>query len=227
MVPGMGVLYLFELLFLIGLRYAFIKSDNKSQYYWLVAWIFLAPVAAALAKGPGFAANRAAFMMPGIQILLALGGVHLLQNKNLRPVIGIVMAISFVFFINSYFVTQPALHAPDMVYGAKEVFEYLDAGVVTKKISEPHIYAAFYKKVDPDLYQQTAQSWNFEAKGLSWVDQLPEYTLGSFTFSENTNAVDTLIVTTPIDTPSIKSEMIRTVFYPNGKTAYVIRRNSL
>ncbi len=244
MVPGVGVIYLIESVFLISFFIKLVKKGITRETSFLLFWILISPIPAALTKGPGYAANRAAFMMPALQVVSAIGGIYLFQlltKRISRKVIlsgfGVIFAVSFMFFMNNYFVKQRALNAKDMVYGAKEVFTYLesqkDLGVmgisITRKISEPHIYAAFYTKMDPLEYQKATREWNFEEQGFQWVDQMGEYHLGKYTFSDNYNLPTWIVVVPPEEVPVqvCGSKILKKIYLPNGTELFYIRYNSI
>ena len=87
--------------------------------------------------------------------------------------------------------------------------------VIGRTISEPHIYIAFVGKWVPKDYQESTKSWNLE----TWVDQIPSYKLGNFTFSnENVN------VGKPED---FKKGTVpdKIFYYPNGDEAIYAKIN--
>lgn len=247
MVPGTGVLYLIEVVFLLGFAIKIIKKGFIKTDIFLLIWIFISPIPASLTSGPGLAANRATFMMPAIQIISGVGAIYLydLIGKNFKKkaiiATSIIFSILFIFFINDYFVKQPALYAKDMGYGAKEIFEFLgtqqsmvfsdNSGgfIISKKISEPQIYAAFYNKIDPLEYQRASKNWNFEEKGYIWVDEIPEYKLDKYLFSDNPNIPMWYGVFPPeiIPTQICPSQILKKVYLPNGQEIYDIRLNSI
>lgn len=238
MVPGVGVLYLFELLNLVVVLVALVRKEVKVPL-WLVVWIFVAALPAAISKGPGFAANRAVVMLPALTIFSALGATIFYKSlKNLfykRVVIFgtfLIVCLSFVSFLEDYFYQQPAKEAYAMVYGAREIMELVipienqfSQIIFTKNLSEPHIFVAFYKKVAPDFYQTESLRWTFDQE-YDWVDQLPLYSLGKYTFRNinwpaDLNVVDALIISPAAGVPE-KANIVGRVNYPNGNPAYVL-----
>ena len=69
--------YLFEIVLLIAAIIAIVKRQSFKGVEFILLWLVLAPIPAALTKGSGYAANRAAVLMPAIQILSAYGLVYL------------------------------------------------------------------------------------------------------------------------------------------------------
>lgn len=237
MLPGRGVLYLIELPFLITGVWILMKEKLKRNW-WLVIWLVMAPIPAALAIGPGNAANRAVIMLPALQMVIAVGGVYLIKEvmkkrKELVWFLVLIYGVSFGFFLEDYFVQQPAQKAADMIYGSREVFGYLKETkndysgiIVSKSISEAHIYAAFFDEHSPDDYQKQVKNWRFDESGLTWVDQLPEYKLGEYTFKSIDRVFDLkrenyLLVGRP-DEFGEDVNIMKKIYYPNKSEAYWI-----
>ncbi len=189
MVPGRGVLAWYTLPFLILFL---INFKKQREYFFLAAWILFSPIPAALATGVGYHANRAAVMMPAIQIALAMGASQALDWFRKRRVsgfaFGFLIFLFFSFFLYDYFVLSPAKIGPAMLEGnIKKVEELVDQYpegevVVPRSLSEPHIFVAFSQEIDPKQYQKATKTWNYQELGLGWVDQMPEYQLGRFVF---------------------------------------------
>ncbi len=230
MVPGMGVLAVYEfagvLLFIVFVRK---KFDINTK--WLIFWLLLSPIAASLAKGPGYAANRAAFMMPAIQIASAIGGATIFLKY--KKFFYVSLGVCFVFFLQGYIVSQKAIHAKAMIYGAREVVSAIssisiefDEIIISKKISEPQIYFAFFLHLDPKIVQQESRDWlRYEKEGLSWVDQLGTYKLGKYTFrsiqASDLQKPNILLVGEPSDFPEkITPDLV--IRYPNQSPAYYL-----
>lgn len=241
MVPGVGVLYPFEIIFLI-MAFFLIATKKVKNIELLLFWLFISAVPAALTKGPGHAANRAAVMMPAIQIISAVGGVYfcdffvkkwkVISKRLLLYCYIAILLISFSFFFEEYFFQQPIVGAKDMFFGTRQVFEYLSKKesqyntiIISKSLSEPQIYVAFYNKVDPNTFQNATKNW-LSYESLGWVDQLPSYSLGKYIFksldiNKDLYQKDILIVAGPDEFPKEISPSY-VVNYPNGKEAFWI-----
>ncbi len=240
MVPGIGLLYVFEICFLIGFVLLVGNRYQKKENWLIVFWILISAIPASMAKGPGHAANRVAIMMPAIQIASALGGMYLYEK--LKPkyrkmsifAVGVVFVFSVIFYSEKYLITQPMRQAQSMIYGADKVVEYASANknkydniYISKKMSEPHIYFAFYQKMDPKIIQDASKKWNFQEQGFSWVDQMGKYTLDNYTFksidwkSEEHNPGYNLFIGTKEEfTENINP--LRVIKYPNDQDAYLV-----
>ncbi|MEK7526378.1 MAG: glycosyltransferase family 39 protein [Patescibacteria group bacterium] len=242
MVPGIGLMYIFEIVFLFGFI-LFLGKKNKNRNIWLlVFWILVSAIPASMAKGPGHAANRVAIMMPAIQIASAMGGVYLYEKlrPKYRSVAGgmcfCLFAISFIFFLEKYLITQPMRGAKAMIYGTKQVVEFVSATAkkgkydniyISKKMSEPHIYFAFYNQMNPRVIQNDSKNWNFVEQGFSWVDQMGRYKLNGYTFKsiDGKNEVGSPgfnLFVGPREDFSENIQPLKVIKYPNGEDAYLI-----
>ncbi len=234
MVSGVGVIYLVELVLLLGFIVKYIMGRSK-ELNLILFWILISPIPAALTKGPGYAANRAAFMMPAIFIILAVGGLFIYQKLKAKglgnfivPSYLLLLFINFLYVGEKYLVGQKINGASPMMYGTRQLVDnisgYSDKEiVVSKNISEPQIYIAFYSKMNPVDYQNASKNWSLVN---GWVDQQGEYTLGRYTFRNINYFVDaklknTVLVGTVGDFPiDVKANFV--VSYPNQTPAYYV-----
>lgn len=237
MIPGRGVLYLIEIVFLLFFLVNF-KKYASNKYVWLLLfWIAIAPLPASLTAGPSFSANRAAIMMPAIQIIIALGIFSVLDTFKkitiLPSIIILLYGFLFLSYAFEYIYLTPFKWGDKMLAGNIEMAQYLvqqennyDHIVVDKKLSEPHIYIAFARKFDPVSYQNETKGWDYKDRGITWVDQLPDYKLGKYSFKsvhidEYKDEKNVLLVGRPEDFPlNIKPQ--KTIIYPSGVTAIYI-----
>ena len=243
MIPGQGVLYLFESVFVFAALIAFVRERGFKYMNFFLLWLILSPIPAALTKGPGYAANRAALMMPAIQVISAYGAFVLwigLKN-SIRPLtfkyvlIGIfsLLAIfNIAKFTENYIYHAPVQSAESMHYGIKETVKYVasieyryDNIVVSRTLSVPNIWIAFFEKWDPVDYQNESKSWLvYEQNGYKFLDQLDGYRLGKYIFgSINSSYRDknVLVVGKP-DEFKYNVPAIKTIYYPSGRPAYLI-----
>lgn len=234
MVSGVGVIYLVDFIFLFGFVVKYIKSRSK-ELDLLLFWILISPIPAALTKGPGYAANRAAFIMPALFVLIAVGGVFIYESVRKTRykklfVFGYLsfFLINFIYVGEKYLIGQKINGASSMIYGAKELVDniigYSDKKiVVSKNISEPQIYIAFYSKMNPVDYQNASKNWSLVN---GWVDQQGEYSLGRYTFRNINYSVDsklqnTVLVGAARDFPT-ETKPNFVVSYPNQQPAYYV-----
>lgn len=191
MLPGMGLMNIVEFLgLLIGVA---LIIRSKKEYVWLLLVIFISLVPATISLGPGGAANRAASAMPFVQIVSALGIVHIVTSlhakvQNLASFSIFLIYISFTLhFLFTYIYIQPKMTGVDMFFGIDKVVDQSSkAGkniIVSREISEAHIFYAFYNRVHPKKYQEFSSTWDLDSHKVLWVDQLPSWQLENATFT--------------------------------------------
>lgn len=239
MIPERGVLYLFELPFLILTFISLAKRWNKN-FLPILVWLILAPIPAALSRGVGYHANRVAIMMPAIQIISAYGFFLFLSlipkyKKMIIFLVGLIIAISFLWFLWFYFRYFPKISACAMSYGWRETIDHLnriddkyEKVIVSRKFSEPQAFIAFYKKWDPLDFQKESQDWlKYQKEGLKFVDQLDKYNLGKYEFrnidwKKDKNLEGVLFIGKEGDFPSNEFLTKRIIPYPDGQPAFLI-----
>ncbi len=244
MIPGRGVLYWFELPLLFGFLYALFKEKERKPLLIIFLWILIAPIPVALTTGKGFAANRATVSLPAVQMALAYGAFTLYKVIRKRapqvltkfiPFISYtIVALFTASFLEDYFFLSPYKSAEGMLYGNLEVASWLKENsldnkevVVSKRLSEPHIYIAFANAWEPKDYQQAIGDWNvYKKKGLLFIDQLEEYKLGKYTFRSikypaDQTLSDALLVGKPEEFPE-DAFIIKKFSYLTGKPAVIV-----
>lgn len=232
MIPGVGVLYFFEGLLILGLIPLAFRKEFRGILTVLILWLLIAPVPAALATGIGFAGNRSEGMIPVLQILGAfglVGWVMLLKRIDKRLIYAITCALlllSLYNFAKIYFRVQSSKTAGGMLYGDIEVAEWLKDNsdgknvIVSRGLSEPQIFIAFANRWDPSEYQKATKEWGFDKLGLVWLDQMPEYKLGNYTIKSIDWKVDVLKKNTLFVgryeeiPPEVKQSKV--FYYPDG-----------
>jgi 4-amino-4-deoxy-L-arabinose transferase-like glycosyltransferase len=231
MLPGMGVLYIAELAFLIAAFAKLLKEKDK-KIGLVLGWIFLGLIPASLSKGSGYAANRAAIIMPALQIFSAYGLLALAEIlgklKIPKGAIQIsllsLLVLSLLGFLKIYVYNAPNQMASSMNYGWKATMDFVGKRqdnyreiIISRRFSEPQIFVEFYLKVDPSLVQKESQDWlRYAEKKLPFLDQLGEYKLGKYTISdlnyrEKEGLENTLLIGKPEDFP----EGVKPVFSVN------------
>ncbi|MCX7928166.1 MAG: glycosyltransferase family 39 protein [Patescibacteria group bacterium] len=247
MVPGIGVVYFIEVVALIFFVFFAILSKNKMLIFILI-FLLIAVLPAALTMGVGYAANRAATMLPFIHVASALGFAYFVslikKINNLRYAVNlsVFILILFVFYqlglsIQTYLGNQNDLVAKAMLYGRIELFEYLNSSisankvVISRRLSEPHIYLAFVNKIDPLIYQKNAKDWvRYREEGLTFLDQMYKYSLGKYTFqaieSSDFNELSNgeILVVLPEEMLPNVNLAYETINYPSGEIAFFIVR---
>jgi 4-amino-4-deoxy-L-arabinose transferase-like glycosyltransferase len=246
MIPGRGVLYLFEVILIVYAIAAIVKKQKIKGVFLITLWIILSPIPASLTKSIGLAANRMAVMMPAIQVLSAYGAISLKDmliikfNRKLSTErifftgITVLTIVSSAWFLEDYIFHAPISGARSMHYGMREVVEYIDSiessyqeVLFSRSLSVPQIWVGFYKKLSPLDYQKASKDWlRYEEEGHLFVDQLGEYKLGKYTFTNiDINSLKKkkgiLLFGYPEEFPE-DTQVLATIYYSNNKPALLV-----
>lgn len=163
--PDMGLLYLWELPFLLYGIYILLKSKTyKTEATLLVGWLLIAPVAASPTTGLPHAIRTLVFL-PVFQIMTTVGIVSFFDRVRGRTRwITMCLTVCFViagmlYYLDMYFVHMNPEFSEYWQYGNKEavmVTEKLkskyDKVVVSTQIEQSYMFFLFYTKYDPAAY---------------------------------------------------------------------------
>jgi len=178
--PDSGVMYLFELpLLLMGIWQIFIKRKflTKKYYLLVIFWLLAGPLAASFSNNEQHAA-RSLTTLPIPQFLVGVGMLFLIEEavrlgkrKSFLIFLGsaIIIFISFIYYIDLYYLHFPVHYSEFWDYGLKEAAQFawehqkdykeivFDPAFGTKGpyiIGTPYLYVLFYGKYEPSLFQK-------------------------------------------------------------------------
>jgi 4-amino-4-deoxy-L-arabinose transferase-like glycosyltransferase len=185
--PGFGQLVLADALLLplgvLGLA----RAKKWREGALIIAWIALGAIPAALTVQDAGTAHsgRGMIGVPAYALLSAVGVMTVWSARRIGPrwrmalagaLAGLVIWNS-TLVMRDYFVTYPVESARAFEYGVKEAIDYVtaheseyDAIVLTDWISQPHIFALFFQRVDPARFQALAPTYGakLSVKLKSW-----------------------------------------------------------
>lgn len=169
--PGMGLMYLIELPFLlIGIHMLIFGNFSKAVKIFTILWSLIVPIPASVTNDVPHAVRTINFL-PVLQILTAIGiiltltWIFKLKHKVINYLILIIIIIFWVFnvsyYLNQYFVQQNYFHAKYWQYGYDDMVHYL-TGVQknynkiivssTTPMDQSYMFFLFYLKYDPNKY---------------------------------------------------------------------------
>lgn len=173
--PGMGLMYLIELPFLlVGIYILIFGSFNKAIKIFTILWFLIVPIPASVTNDVPHAVRTINFL-PILQIFTAIGIISSLawilniEYKVLSVKISYLMLIiisifsvfNFSYYLNQYFVQQNYFHARYWQYGYENIVNYI-AGAQkdykkiivsnTATMDQSYIFFLFYLKYDPVRY---------------------------------------------------------------------------
>lgn len=232
--PYHGVLYFSEfVIFLFGLTFLF-KLGGPNRFLPLVL-IALGILPAAMTRDTGHVL-RSLLSAPGFILLSGLGfsSLSAVSSKAWFRLAVFILAVEIITFIFAYFTWYPKAYARDWQYGHAEVAEYLRAHegeynriVMTKWYGEPQLFLAFYNRWDPWTYiENNRPLLRYQAEGRLWLDQLPEYELGKYTFKyldwDNESQQKGILYIGKVDDFPSSVNLKKTVNYPDGSIAFIL-----
>jgi len=241
MLPGRGIIYWFELPLLLAFFWTLAKASQNKSFRFLLFWVLVAPIPAALTVGSGYAANRAETMLPVLTVIAAIGFLEMYKilTRKLNPklvtfVYSFICLFSLLSFSVDYFKASPYKSSKAMLWGRLDAAYWLSQKsqgfsniVVSRSLSEPHIYIAFANVWDSKQYQENSKNWqSYKANGYKFLDQMDGYSLGKYTFSSIDYKVlqvmdNTLIVGKPEEFPA-DAQVLTRFIAPDGSTAIVV-----
>lgn len=196
--PNMGLLYIFELPFvLIGL-YKLLRFQDRKAKFLIISWFLIAPIPASITSGVPHAVRTLNFL-PTFQIFTALGLLFFAdavrkRYKALLVPLFLVFALNFFYYLDQYFVQQNFYTAKDWQYGYKETIRELskiqnkyDKIIVSNQppMDQSYMFFLFYLKYDPSVYQKLGQYasggfrenhkfGNYEFRPINWPRELKD-----------------------------------------------------
>lgn len=234
--PSMGLMYLFELPFLlIGIYSLFFgtlsdKLDKKSKAF-ILSWFLIAPIPASVTSGVPHAIRTLNFL-PMFQILTALGIlVTFREISYLRNLIFSFFILFFIFnflyYLNQYFVQQNYFTSQDWQYGyqdavseVKKIEAKYEKIIVTNKpyLDQSYMFFLFYLKYPPDVYQKESL---LASGGFRENHKYGKYEFRPIDWEKEENNSRILFIGRPDDFGD-EARVIKTVNFLDGKPAIEI-----
>lgn len=166
-IQEMGELYYFEIpLILLGLWFLLTRVNSRLKYF-ILGWLLLSPLPAALTADGGFHATRLFLMIPPLEVLSALGVVFLLSRwKNWRfKIFGsalVVLALfNIIFYFHRYYIHYPVESWRWWQIGYKEALTFINQNqfrydkIIINNSYEPSLERfLFYTRYDPAKFHR-------------------------------------------------------------------------
>ncbi len=232
-IPFRGVLYISEFALMCYGLIVLVKKYRGPALVLPLLLIGVGFIPPALTKDI-YHVLRSILTLPWWQILAAIGLVEL-QNKKFKYLKFVcwLLIIEVAIFMFSYFSWYPKAFARDWQYGTREMVAWVTSHedkykqiYVTKAYGEPQLFFAFYAKWDPSVYQEENKKlMDYESLGYPWLDQLPEYTIGKYTFRDinwpKDNGQNERLFVGKADDFWGDTPRALEVKFPDGTTAYI------
>jgi len=217
---GMGLLYLWELPFILFGLFLLFKLDRRVGLV-ILAWILIAPIPAAVSV-PTPHALRTLNMLPMPQLATALGVVGIfsllrsvLWKKIYVVFMAIIILVFFGLYLNNYYSYSANATSADWADGYKQLMQYIlprennyNKIVITGHYWQPYIYALLYKKYDPRKFQTFGSHVAFDKYqfgGTAW--ESGQHELENVNIPAWTNSNNILVALSPIEYQNQKNNM--------------------
>jgi 4-amino-4-deoxy-L-arabinose transferase-like glycosyltransferase len=227
-VPDVGLLYLWELPFILIGIYQLFFSERKKAKQAVFSWFLLAPVAAAVSADAPHGV-RTLCMLPTWHVFTALGVLkthqYLKSKKELCKYLGYFaigsgFIFNFVFYLHQYHVHQPLEYSRFWQYGYKQLYNELEKLEpeyeeirVSIEAEQPYMFYLFYSKYPPQKYLEAGGT----KSGGFWEEHgLGKYQFIRFNWSEEPRQRNTLWAVVDKELPS-DVEVLKTIKLKNGE----------
>ncbi len=203
--PNSGMLLLIDLLFIpFGLVFL-VKNKSKFSNF-ILLWLLLSPLPEILSRDQVHAVRALNMSIPFI-LVSSLGLSTLIGTSSKFRfkflsylLISTFYGITFIYFLDSYFIHIPIHNAKYWQYGYKEVVEkitpiqdnYYEI-IFQQSYSQPYIYFLFYQKYDPVKYQQKDKLVN-EGPDVGLVDKLDNISFINYSWPPPIHEGKTLVI---------------------------------
>ncbi len=235
--PGMGLLYLWELPFiLIGIYFLiFGKFDRRTKLF-IFGWFLLVPIPASITTELPHSVRTLNFL-PVWQIFTLLGLMTAYGFwKNIKKgIFRIILAVAFLgavflnffYYLNQYFVQQNFYYASEWQYGYESAIKSMQEEKKNYKkvivsdfapMDKSYMFFLFYLKYPPVAYQVVGvnSSGHFAAH-----HRFDKYEFRPINWDKEEKSSDILYIGRPKDFPEkVKAQKI--ISYPDGKPAIIL-----
>ena len=231
-IPGRGLLYLWQLPFVILGLISLIFIKNTQTKAVILSWLLLSAIPAALTK-EGYRPNRAGSFLGLWEIITAFGIIQLFKQsfkfkKAIKYLLIVVIFISSIFYIEDYALSAPIRFPNSLSFGYRNLMNKLIPlesdfdQIIIDKGTQSQSFVAFYKQTDPVVFQSYSSGWwqRFQKTDFLYLDMLDDYQLEKYRF-KTIHFPEDLLGNTLLVTPAKTLDhqylpfVIDTVYYPN------------
>lgn len=227
--PSMGLLYLWELPFLlIGIYSLIFGSFSKKTKALIFAWFLIAPIPASITSGVPHAVRTLNFL-PTFQIFVALGILNVMYQVSsikLRHLLFafylLLITFNFLYYLNQYFIQQNYFHSQYWQYGYEEAVSAIrdvegdyNKIIVSNQppLDQSYMFFLFYLKYPPDVYQKEVR---FASGKLKETHQFGKFEFRPIHWDTESKDKKILYMGTRDDFP-INVDLVKAVYFYNSK----------
>ncbi len=174
-ISGRGELYLMDIgAVFVGLVFL-LRRVKSPPWNWLVVWLFVAPLPAALTTdGAAHAGRLFIFSLP-LLLTLSLGWWQIIAHlsRKVLAVVALVWVLSAGFYLHRYYVHYPLESARWFGFGFKQAFQDIaklqsqfSQVVMTPTKDPPMTYMLFWSNIPPKLAQDYGTNFSSSHPGV-------------------------------------------------------------
>lgn len=232
---GNGLVYLFELPFILLGLYFLLKGKNADKWI-IIILLIISPIPGALTRYVPSASRTITILLP-LSIVSAYGllsSIRKLNGFRVKKVylilISIIFSFNMVYYLHYYYFNTPLRYAKEWHYGMREVVNQVEkmqnnySNIWFSKNTWGYIYPLFYLQYPPDKYQTQAKLSPLNEFGFGWIDAFDKYIFADFPDKMNSYQ-NTLFIGSPMDFKKLKKPLY-SVYYPNGDPAFYLADGS-
>lgn len=228
--PYVGLLYLWDIPFIISGIYFLLKNNwEKSTKIIVFWWFLLSPVASSVTWGVPHSL-RSEIYLPTFQIFAATGWYTFYKQFKRKRLYAFITSsllfINFLFYLHQYYLHMPKDYSQAWLYGRKEAALFsesirnnYDRVIVSTKIEQPHEFWLYYLKYEPSKYLD--EGGTVSGGFLEDRNHFSTYFFKQIDYRHQQKESKTLFVGVPEDFPS-DANIIKKIYYLNSEPAIYI-----
>lgn len=226
-VPDTGLMYLWELPFLLSGFYFLFRKQDKKPGLLLVFWVLLAPLPASVTVGLP-TSIRTTIILPSLQIIVAYGIINILKNwKYLYLILPIFVTYFFAYYLHMYYVHAPLERSKfwytpyrEIVMDSYGLSKKYSNVIVSTSLDQPQSFYLYYLKYDPKRYQEV-DGGTISGNFAETRNHMENIYFKPFDWTIMNDYKNTLFVGRPNEfSPNIN--IIKKYYYLNGEVAVEI-----
>lgn len=237
--PYQGMFLVTEIIVIVFGIWSLIREKGRQKYL-IFLWALLAPLPAVLSRDQVQAVRSLNLVIP-LVFINAYGFFQIFsfasnkfKTKKLALIVGTLYLISFIYFVDSYFIHLPKHNAQDWYFGYKDVVRKValikkdyEKVIIQQSYDQPYIYYLFYTGYDPERYQAQAKLLESSVGDVGFVEHIDDIEFRLFSWPVGVGEEKTLVAGSTIGIPDdyIKYDfnLIEEIKYPDGfKVAFRI-----
>lgn len=232
-IPGVGLLYLCDAVFIALGIYFFSQQKNKQLNLFWFSLLVIAPLAAAPTLDE-VSSIRAHFLTIPLSLLSGAGLYFLSSARGFwRRLLSLIISLTFIleiiFVMDSLYIHFPHQNYSAWLYGYQDAVKAVakhpaDQVVFSNRLGQPYIFYLFYTHYDPTVYQSQPHLI-INGPDVGYVPELDQIKFHSFSFQTDTLTPNTLYVATTADlnTSQIdpqKGQVVEEIKAPDGNVVF-------